>query len=91
MSRLEQTFITTLQAFLARHDPGARYSFEKCTGGMVNVTLRAIREADTNCDDPGRLPFGLQGELKSVIIKHAPPYVAGVGPKLPFSTDRQQN
>lgn len=52
------------------------------------MTMRASRVSDGAV-----LPFGLlEGALgMSMIIKFAPPYVAGVGPELPFSPDRQRN
>lgn len=37
------------------------------------------------------MPFGLESGIQSLIIKYAPPYVAGVGPELPFSPNRQRN
>src|ERR1700754_72177 len=43
MSHLEEALIKGIEVFLARHDPQSRYSFEKCTGGMINVTVRAIQ------------------------------------------------
>jgi hypothetical protein len=91
MSRLDESFIKTLQSFLAQQDPGSSYTFEKCPGGNINITVRAFRNPRPSNT---KLPFGISfgdpnQELKSFIVKYAPPYCAAVGPELPFSSDRQ--
>jgi hypothetical protein len=69
-------------SYLAKIDPTQTYSVQLVSGGVVNVTARACRAAgDASLSRfPGRSSF---------ILKHALPYVAGVGPQAPFSTFRQ--
>jgi hypothetical protein len=70
-------------SYLARLDPAPSYTIQRLTGGVVNITARATKATD--CDSSlGRFPG-----YSSFILKHAPPYVAGIGPEAPFSTFRQ--
>jgi hypothetical protein len=55
--------------------PEGEYEVELLTGGLVNMTIRA--ESAGKNPGPG------------LILKHAPPYVAQIGPVMPFSQDRQ--
>lgn len=58
--------------------PSTTWTFEKLTGGIVNATLRATRTSSSTTSAP-----------TSLIIKHARPYVAAIGPEFSFSTERQ--
>ena len=51
---------------------------EILSGGVVNHTVRARRLGRTG-----------EGALGSIIIKYAPPFIAGLGPDAPFSQERQ--
>lgn len=70
-------------AFLAKLDPFSAYEINKLTGGLINLTVRAVK---TNSIDHGAFP----GKA-SLILKFAPPFVAAVGPDAPFSQKRQVN
>lgn len=70
-------------SYLSTVDPTQSYDVRLLTGGVVNLTARASRM--THCDaSKSRFP-----SYPSFIVKHAPPFVAGVGPRAPFSTFRQ--
>lgn len=56
--------------------PDAEWQIEELSGGLVNNTVRARMIAGTS-------------EFETLILKHAPPYVAKVGPGLPLHVDRQ--
>ena len=64
------------QAYLAGLYPGTTWSLARLAGGLVNRTLRATLVA-------GSAPH------RSLIVKHARPYVETAGPEWAFSTDRQ--
>lgn len=64
--------------FLATCYGQVHYDIELLSGGVVNHTVRAR--------NPGG---GDHGAPDSIIIKYAPPFIAGVGPDAPFSQDRQ--
>lgn len=68
----------TYEPYLQSVYPDTTWTFEKLTGGIVNSTLRATRTSSTTTSAP-----------KSLIIKHARPYVAAIGPDFAFSTERQ--
>jgi len=68
-------------AYLGRIDPAQRYAVHRLTGGVVNVTVRA-RKLDTIAG--GRFPGH-----ESIVIKYAPPYIAGVGEEAAMSQQRQ--
>ncbi|SPO04880.1 uncharacterized protein DNG_07565 [Cephalotrichum gorgonifer] len=65
-------------AYLKTLYPDAEYTVTPLDGGLVNTTVRAKRTTDAKA-----------GEPRSLILKHAPPYVAVAGPDLPFSQERQ--
>jgi hypothetical protein len=69
--------------YLSILDPTVSYSIQPLTGGVVNITARAIRY-----EQPDSSMSRFAGH-SSFILKYAPPYVAGVGPEAPFSTFRQ--
>lgn len=71
------------QTYLKQLDPEHSYSITKLTGGVVNVTVRAIKAAQYDIDD-GRFPGH-----RSMILKYAPPFVAGVGPEAVLTQNRQ--
>ena len=69
--------------YLTQIDPAPSYVVTPLTGGIVNVTVRASKETSSDAAS-GVFP----GE-KSVILKYAPPYVAGRGEEAPMSQNRQ--
>ena len=69
-------------AYLARLDPGIRYDVVRLTGGFINFTFRATRASDSL--QTGRFP-----DHGSLIIKHAAPYMAGIGKEAPAPQERQ--
>ncbi|KZT43968.1 hypothetical protein SISSUDRAFT_318903 [Sistotremastrum suecicum HHB10207 ss-3] len=78
--------------FLNKHDPHHQYSIEKLVGGMINVTVRATKQSISpstsvpshdDSEPPSRFP------AQSLVLKYAPPYIAGVGLAMPFSQRRQ--
>jgi hypothetical protein len=92
-------------AYLAKLDPTYEYQTKKLAGGVVNVTVRAtkvawasgsakplISDRDENPKmgdglfEPGHGRFPDQ---KTLILKHAPPFIAGVGEHAPMSQERQ--
>lgn len=68
-------------AYLSSIDSISSYEIEPLTGGLVNSTVRASK---TSVVDVGVFPG-----RSSLVLKHAPPYIAAVGPEAPFSQDRQ--
>ncbi|KAF7509202.1 hypothetical protein GJ744_008262 [Endocarpon pusillum] len=66
-----------------RIDPMQSYVVQRLTGGLVNITARATRLSKSD------IPVSRFASHSSFILKHAPPYVAGIGPEAPFSTFRQ--
>ncbi|OAQ78303.1 protein kinase-like protein [Purpureocillium lilacinum] len=64
------------QAYLSGLYPGTTWSLARLAGGLVNRTLRATLVS-------GAAPH------RSLIVKHARPYVETAGPAWAFSTDRQ--
>lgn len=64
-------------AYLQSIYPDTTWTVQKLTGGIVNSTLRASRIAG-----PDVAP-------KSVVLKHARPYIQSAGPGFSFSTKRQ--
>jgi len=67
--------------FLTRIDPSAKYETCKLSGGLVNLIDRATRVSPRGAS---RFP-----DHDSLILKHAPPFVAALGESAPFSQDRQ--
>lgn len=70
------------QDYLARHNPEHTYLISELVGGFVNVTVRAIC---TDCvqESPTR------SENDTMVLKYAPPYVAGRGEGAPMTQWRQ--
>ena len=64
--------------FLKSRYPGTTYSTERLTGGLVNETVRATRISQGDVANPA-----------SIVLKYAPPFVAGRGPHVPFGQERQ--
>ncbi|KAI9884337.1 MAG: hypothetical protein M1823_003876 [Watsoniomyces obsoletus] len=71
-------------AYLSTIDPSQEYTIQYLTGGIVNVTVRATKLPSSGNADRGRFPAH-----DTLILKYAPPYIAGVGETAPFSTFRQ--
>jgi hypothetical protein len=69
--------------YLSKIDPTQTYAIEQLTGGVVNLTVRATKKTST-ASSQGLLPLNA-----SLILKQAPPYVAGVGESAPMSQFRQ--
>lgn len=67
-------------SYLLKLDPSQSYTVKQLTGGVVNVTVRAIK---THAN-AGRFP-----DHRTIILKYAPPYIAGIGENAPFSQIRQ--
>lgn len=70
-------------SFLLKLDPSQSYTIKQLTGGVVNVTVRAVKSQATKAS-AGRFP-----EHGTMILKYAPPYIAGLGESAPFSQARQ--
>ncbi len=70
------------RGYLARHNAGHKYQITKLTGGFVNVTVRATRTNGVSKSDD------VSGN-ETMILKYAPPYVAGRGPDAPMTQWRQ--
>ena len=69
-------------AYLQQLDPEVAYSCEPLTGGVVNITIRASKHGSDI--DNGKFP-GRQ----SLVLKHAPPYIAGSAEQAPMTQYRQ--
>jgi hypothetical protein len=69
-------------AYLSKIDPMQTYAVEQLTGGVVNLTVRATKKTSVSSQGP----FPLHASL---VLKQAPPYVAGVGESAPMSQFRQ--
>ncbi|ETI24397.1 hypothetical protein G647_03766 [Cladophialophora carrionii CBS 160.54] len=92
-------------ACLARLDPTYEYQIDKLAGGVVNVTARATkvgfastsarlpipqRHENLKMGDGDLEPgHGRFADQKTLILKHAPPFIAGVGTDAPMSQERQ--
>ena len=60
--------------------PG-KWEVTRLSGGLINVTVRVVRREDRkSCEKNSR---------RSVVIKYAPPFVAGIGEGMPLGTFRQ--
>ena len=78
-------------AYLAKLDPLTDYKIETLTGGLINLTVRAIRVGHRGADSdtiPERDHGPFHGH-DSLILKYAPPFVAAVGDTAPLSPFRQ--
>ena len=69
-------------AYLAAIDPGHRYKITKLTGGFVNLTVRATRDGSETTSSS-------KVSESSLVLKYAPPYVAGRGEGFPMTRFRQ--
>lgn len=72
--------------FLSKLDPAQTYITHELTGGVVNFTVRAVKPQTRNLDDVHK---GCFPEQETLILKHAPPYIAAVGKVAPMSQYRQ--
>lgn len=70
--------------FLSSVDPSQQYTIQSLTGGIINVTVRATKLPASNGANRGRFP-----DQDTLILKYAPPLIAGVGEAAPFSIYRQ--
>jgi hypothetical protein len=68
--------------FLLTIDSSSCYDVQRLTGGVVNLTVRATRTRGDN--EESRF-----ANHSSIILKQAPPYVAGVGEHALISQVRQ--
>ncbi|KAL2136458.1 hypothetical protein VTI74DRAFT_3477 [Chaetomium olivicolor] len=71
------------QPFLKTLYPSTTYSTTLLSGGLVNFTVRACRTNPPPAAQDSPHPPA------SLILKHAPPYIASVGAAAPFSQSRQ--
>lgn len=71
-------------AYLQHLDPGIAYTCKTLTGGIVNTTIRATKQ-----NTAVATPQGKFAGHASFILKHAPPYIAGVGEAAPMTQYRQ--
>lgn len=71
------------QGYLSNLDPSHSYTIHQLIGGVVNVTVRAIKTSSS-----GR-GGGCFPDRSTLILKYAPPYVAEIGESAPLSTFRQ--
>src|ERR1700761_5864398 len=87
-------------AYLAKLDPRYAYRIDRLTGGVVNVTVRATKVAFAPASSNYGETLGMSGGhveqghgkfpgQKTLILKHAPPFIAGVGEDAPMPQDRQ--
>ncbi|KAL0579300.1 hypothetical protein V5O48_002698 [Marasmius crinis-equi] len=67
--------------FLHDIDPLSTYTIVQLSGGLVNFTVRAIKNTDANT--------GFFVGHKTLVIKHAAPFVAFIGEDAPLSPFRQ--
>jgi hypothetical protein len=79
------------------HDLDTRFHWDinPLTGGLVNSTVRATKKhakSETPSDNGDQATAGSIVDLSpypTLVAKHAPPYVATIGPDAPFSQFRQ--
>ena len=71
-------------SYLAKIDPSQSYKTEQLTGGLVNITIRATKTSQAQDINQGRF-LG----HPTIILKHALPYIAAIGPEAPFTRTRQ--
>lgn len=84
-------------SYLSGLDPSSTYHVDRLTGGVVNVTVRATKSSlplsSETRSSPSNVDLnGGQGRFpghKTLILKHAPPFIAGVGESAPISQTRQ--
>lgn len=66
-------------SYLLKLDPSQSYTIKQLAGGVVNITVRAVKFPATKAN-ASRFP-----EHNTIILKYDPPYIAGVGESAPFS------
>lgn len=71
--------------YLCQLDPSHDYTIETLTGGVINFTIRARKSGGRRLD----VEAGCFPEYQSLILKQAPPFMAGVGESVPVSQYRQ--
>ncbi|KAK9354973.1 kinase-like domain-containing protein [Lipomyces doorenjongii] len=72
-------------AYLAQIGPSHTWSVQHLQGGLVNLTVRAVKISSSE----DGIKKGLFNDRESLILKFAPPYVAALGESAPFSQTRQ--
>jgi hypothetical protein len=77
------TMTFNFSAYLSKIDPTQTYAIEQLTGGVVNFTVRATKKTSI-ASSQGLFPLHA-----SLVLKQAPPYIAGVGESVPISQFRQ--
>ena len=71
--------------YLSILDPSPDYTIDVLTGGVINFTVRATKvKGHADKHNKGRF-----AEQNSLVLKQAPPYMAGVGASAPISQYRQ--
>jgi hypothetical protein len=71
-------------SYLSQIDPSHTYQTKQLAGGLVNITIRATKTSPAVTHDQGRFP----GHA-TIILKHALPFIAAIGPEAPFAPGRQ--
>lgn len=71
------------KTYLSEIDPTQTYTINSLTGGLVNLTVRAVKQPSIQISE------GLFPSKQSIIIKHAPPFIAALGEEYQFSQFRQ--
>ncbi len=71
------------KTYLSKLDPSQSYTIKPLTGGLVNLTVRAIKKPCIPVSG-GKFP-----SKHSIIIKYAPPFIAALGEEYQFSQFRQ--
>ena len=84
--------------YLRTLDPAYLYQIDHLTGGVVNVTVRASKTALAHALDAVEestgtanldLSHGKFPGHRALILKYAPPYIAGIGEGAPITQTRQ--
>lgn len=76
--------IFDFETYLASICPGEQFSISVLEGGLVNVTVRALRVSSALETSLSEL-----ADKESFIMKYAPAYIAALGKSAPFSQYRQ--
>ena len=71
------------ESYLLKLDPGRSYEIRRLTGGLINETVRAVKQPSLGAEE-GTFP-----SHGSLVLKYAPPFVAALGECVPLSQARQ--
>lgn len=69
--------------YLQSLDSSQTYAVHQLTGGLINVTVRAVKSSAAIIDE-GRFPGN-----QTLVLKYAPPFIAAAGKDAPFPQFRQ--